>query len=232
MEFDSDAVIDFEDVKSRGDRKAVFNVVQKLKDLGPDLPSPHMKSLKGEANLFELRPKQGACEARPIYARFGGREEERLRSSRRGCERSPEPPRLTADNRAIIMTTMAASQKNFDALLAEEQLADPSFRAEWQRLAPGREFAATLLRYRAEHKLSQRALAKKLGVSQPRVVKLESGEHNPEVDTIINAVRRLGIEFVLDVAPASRKPTLVTARAQKRGAIAHDDVSVVAASSV
>jgi transcriptional regulator with XRE-family HTH domain len=116
--------------------------------------------------------------------------------------------------------------------VAEEQLADPSFRAEWQRLAPAREFAATLLRYRAEHKLSQRALAKRLGVSQPRVVKLESGEHNPEIDTIINAVRRLGIEFVLDVAPASRKPALVTARAQRRGAIAHDDVSVVAASSI
>jgi hypothetical protein len=73
VDFDSDAVIDFEDVKSRGDRKAVFTVVQKLKDLGPDLPSPHMKSLKGEADLFELRPKQGACEARPIYARLGGR---------------------------------------------------------------------------------------------------------------------------------------------------------------
>jgi DNA-binding XRE family transcriptional regulator len=127
---------------------------------------------------------------------------------------------------------MTNSNKTFDALVAEEQLADPSFRAEWQRLAPAREFAATLLRYRAEHKLSQRALAKKLGVSQPRVVKLESGEHNPEVDTIINAVRQLGIEFVLDVAPSSRKPALVTARAQKGGAIAHDAVSVVAASSV
>jgi transcriptional regulator with XRE-family HTH domain len=127
---------------------------------------------------------------------------------------------------------MTGSDKSFDALVAEEQLADPSFRAEWQRLAPARELAVTLLRYRAEHKLSQRALAKKLGVSQPRVVRLESGEHNPEVDTIINAVRRLGIEFVLDVAPAGRKPALVTARAQKRGAIAHDDVSVVAASSV
>ena len=69
--FDSGAVIDFDDVKSRGDRKAVFNVVQKLTDVGPDLPSPHMKSLKGEADLFELRPKQGACEARPIYARLG-----------------------------------------------------------------------------------------------------------------------------------------------------------------
>ena len=127
---------------------------------------------------------------------------------------------------------MAARKKTFDGLVAEEQLADPSFRAEWQRLAPAREFAATLLRYRAEHKLSQRALAKELGVSQPRVVKLESGEHNPEVDTIINAVRCLGIEFVLDVAPASRRPALVTARAQKHGAIAHNDVSVVAASSV
>jgi transcriptional regulator with XRE-family HTH domain len=125
---------------------------------------------------------------------------------------------------------MTTSDKTFGVLVAEEQIANPSFRVEWQRLAPAREFAATLLRYRAEHKLSQRALAEKLGVSQPRVVKLESGEHNPEIDTIINAVRRLGVEFVLDVAPASRKPALVTARAQKRGAIAHDDVSVVAAS--
>lgn len=127
---------------------------------------------------------------------------------------------------------MATSKKTFDALLAEEQLANPDFRAEWQRLAPAREFAATLLRYRAEHDLSQRALAQKLGVSQPRVVKLEAGEHNPEVDTIINAVRRLGIEFVLDVAPANQKPRLVTARAQKGGAIAHDDVAVVTASSL
>lgn len=127
---------------------------------------------------------------------------------------------------------MAASGKTFEALVSEEQLADASFRAEWQRFAPAREFAAILLRYRAEHKLNQRALAERLGVSQPRVVKLESGEHNPGLDTIINAVRKLGIEFVLDVSPAGQKPALVTARAQKNGAIAHDDVSVVAASSL
>jgi transcriptional regulator with XRE-family HTH domain len=126
---------------------------------------------------------------------------------------------------------MADPTKTFGELVAEEQLSDPSFRAEWQRLAPAREFATTLLRYRAEHKLNQRELAKKLGISQPRVVKLESGEHNPEIGTIIKAVKRLGIEFVLDVAPVSRKPALVTARAQKRGAIEHDEVSVVVASS-
>ena len=96
---------------------------------------------------------------------------------------------------------MTATHRNLDASPAEEELPDPSFRAEWQRLAPAREFAATLLRYRAEHKMSQRALAAKLGVSQPRVVKLESGEHNPEVDTIINAVRRLESSSCLTSRP-------------------------------
>jgi hypothetical protein len=92
VEFDSDAVIDFEDVKSRGDRRAVFNVVQKLKDLGPALPSPHMKSLKGEADLFELRPKQGACEVRPIYVRLGDR---------------------------FVVLAVAAKKKNFDRAVAD-----------------------------------------------------------------------------------------------------------------
>jgi transcriptional regulator with XRE-family HTH domain len=126
---------------------------------------------------------------------------------------------------------MADGNKTFGELVAEEQLADPSFRAEWQRLAPAREFAASLLRYRAEQELSQRALAAKLGISQPRVAKLESAEHNPEIDTIIRAVRRLGIEFALDVAPADRKPALVTARARRSGTIEHDDVAVVVAST-
>lgn len=126
---------------------------------------------------------------------------------------------------------MPGSTTKFDAILAAEQAADPEFRAWWQRLAPAREFAAALLRYRAEHELSQRALAKRLGVSQPRVVKLESGEHNPGIETIINVVRCLGIEFCLDIAPASRKPSLVTATARGVAAISHDEVSVIAASA-
>ena len=95
VDFDSDAVLDFEDVKSRGDRKAVFNVVRKLKDLGPDLPSPHMKSLKGEVDLFELRPKQGACVVRPIYARVGHR---------------------------FVVLAAASKKRNFDRAVAEARI--------------------------------------------------------------------------------------------------------------
>jgi DNA-binding XRE family transcriptional regulator len=124
---------------------------------------------------------------------------------------------------------MTKPTKTFEQLLAQEERSSDTFRAEWQRLAPAREFAATLLRYRAEHSLSQRALASELGVSQPRVAKLESAEHNPELDTIINAVRRLGIEFVLDVAPTGRQPAFLNARGRKQGAISHDRVTVLAA---
>lgn len=124
-----------------------------------------------------------------------------------------------------------ASTKSFEALLEEELISDPTFRAEWQRLAPAREFASALLHYRAKHNLNQRELARRLGVSQPRIVKLESGEHNPDIATIINAVRCLEIEFCFDVSPTGRKPALITARAQRGNAIDTDEVSVVAASS-
>jgi Uncharacterized protein conserved in bacteria len=73
VDFDRAAVMDLEDVKSRGDRKAVFSAIDKLEYFGPRLSSPNMKSLKGAADLFELRPKQGRCAVRLIYARNGRR---------------------------------------------------------------------------------------------------------------------------------------------------------------
>ena len=63
-----------------------------------------------------------------------------------------------------------------------------------------REFAATRLRF-AQSTMRPRTLAEKLGVSQRVSSSSSRGNTNPEVDTIINVVLRLGIEFVLDVAP-------------------------------
>src|ERR1700761_5971140 len=120
---------------------------------------------------------------------------------------------------------MAKQLISFEQLLAEEQLQDPECRAGWQLLAPARAFSITLLRYRADKGLTQRDLAGELGVSQPRVAKLESGDHNPSIDTIIDVVKRLGMEFAIDIAPADRQPSFVTARARKAGAIEHDDVA-------
>ena len=97
-----------------------------------------------------------------------------------------------------------------EALLAEEMARDPEFREEWERTALARLVAVQLIKYRATNKLSQRGLAEKLGKKQPYVARLEAGETNPDLETLVNISRALGIEFVIDIAPAAKTPTLVT----------------------
>jgi len=120
--------------------------------------------------------------------------------------------------------------KSHGTIVAELINSDPNFRQEWERTALGRLVAAQLIEYRADHGLSQRALATRLGRSQPYIAKLESGEVNPDLDTLVGLSRALNIEFVIDVAPATRQPRLVTRSVAKQH-VAHerDGVSVVMA---
>ena len=71
VDFTDGAVRDFVEVKGKEERNALFNAVDKLRHLGPKLISPHVKSLKGEADLYELRPRQGSSKSRPIFVRIG-----------------------------------------------------------------------------------------------------------------------------------------------------------------
>ena len=98
--------------------------------------------------------------------------------------------------------------KTHDEMLAGELAADPEFAQEWERLAVARAVAARLIGYRADHGLSQRALAGHLGVSQPRVVELESGEKNPTFDTLVKIVAVTGSEFAINIAPQGATPRL------------------------
>lgn len=81
------------------------------------------------------------------------------------------------------------------------QLKDPAVRAEWERTAVARAVAVRLVEYRAEHALSQTALARKLGMKQPAVARLEAGGHNPSFDTLARLSSVLGIEFHIAVTP-------------------------------
>lgn len=80
-------------------------------------------------------------------------------------------------------------------------LGDPAARAEWNRTALARAVAVQLTQYRAEHQLSQTALARTLGMKQPAIARLESGDHNPSIDTLWKLASGLGIEFHIDVTP-------------------------------
>ncbi len=81
-----------------------------------------------------------------------------------------------------------------------EDMRDPEFSAHWERTALARELSLAVVRYRAEHGLSQRALAAKLGVRQPQISRLEDGETTPTLDTLANVARVLGLNVRLEVS--------------------------------
>ncbi|MCB9012009.1 MAG: helix-turn-helix transcriptional regulator [Actinobacteria bacterium] len=113
-------------------------------------------------------------------------------------------------------------------LVAEELNSDAESRHEWERLALARTVAAEVIRYRADHDLSQRDLARKLDMRQPQVARLENAEHNPSHDTLVLLASRLGIEFNISIVPADKTPALLTKRAREDAAacIRADDAVV------
>ncbi len=123
-----------------------------------------------------------------------------------------------------------SEMKANDELIAEQLRTHPEFRAEWKRTALARAVAVVIVRYRAEHELSQRDLAERLGMKQPQVARLELGEVNPSIDTLMRVSSRLGIEFTIDVRPAGAPARNVTKRAQAEslvGAFRSDDAELL-----
>jgi transcriptional regulator with XRE-family HTH domain len=121
-----------------------------------------------------------------------------------------------ADNSGVIMKRMKPTvMKTNDELIAEQLRTDPEFRAEWERTALARAVAVAIVRYRAEHDLSQRELAERLGMKQPQVARLELGEVNPKMETLMRLASRLDLEFTIDVRRAGSPPRNITARARK-----------------
>lgn len=117
--------------------------------------------------------------------------------------------------------------KTSEQVLAEE-LRDPDFKREWDRTALARAVALKVLAYRTEHALSQRGLAKQLGMTQPQLARLEAGEHNPTIDTLARLAQTLDTEFAIDVHPHQRPPKLLSARARGKNTIASYETDTAA----
>ena len=99
-----------------------------------------------------------------------------------------------------------SDMKSAEEILVD-QLKDPAFREEWERTALARAVATRIVAYRVHHELSQSGLARKLGVSQPLVARLEAGEHEPTLATLRRLSRRLGLEFHIDITPTALELT-------------------------
>jgi transcriptional regulator with XRE-family HTH domain len=73
-----------------------------------------------------------------------------------------------------------------------ESLKDPAFSEEWELLEPEREYIKAIIRARAEQHITQAELAKKSGVRQSNLSRIETGVTSPTVDTLQQILRPLG----------------------------------------
>lgn len=85
--------------------------------------------------------------------------------------------------------------------LLDRERRDPEYRQEWDRTQIAHEVAMCIIAYRVEHGLTQTELARRAGLKQPAIARLEAGEHQPSLSTLALLSRRLGMEFHIAITP-------------------------------
>jgi transcriptional regulator with XRE-family HTH domain len=86
--------------------------------------------------------------------------------------------------------------------------ANPGIKAEYERLGPRWEAATAIIFARNERGLSQRDLARLMGVSQPVVARLESAEHSPRLDSLAAAAKAMGLRIRVVFEPLEDAATI------------------------
>lgn len=88
--------------------------------------------------------------------------------------------------------------------IREDQLErDPEFRAYWERTVLARAVANALIGFRVEHGITQTELARRLGMRQPQVARLERGEHTPSLETLRGLAQLLGMRLIVVIVPTA-----------------------------
>ncbi len=116
-----------------------------------------------------------------------------------------------------------------DEVLTQD-LEDPEFREEWERTALARWIAVEVSHYRATYSLSQRELAEQLGMKQSQVARIETGEHNPSLDTLARLATGLDLELLIDIRPQGRDAKLPRKRRGRSSSFETQGAEVLVAS--
>lgn len=84
-----------------------------------------------------------------------------------------------------------------DAL--NEQLKDKKFKKEWDKLEPQYEAIRQIMKARIEQNLTQKELAKKTGIDQATISKLETGERKPTLNMLLKLAHGLGKSLKISI---------------------------------
>lgn len=85
---------------------------------------------------------------------------------------------------------------DFEDDLAEE-LKDPEFKKEFQKLGPKYALYAAVVESRHQKNISQKTLAKRLGTGQSAISRLESGKYNPTFEFMQKLAKALETDITI-----------------------------------
>ncbi|WP_045210548.1 helix-turn-helix domain-containing protein [Desulfonatronovibrio magnus] len=85
--------------------------------------------------------------------------------------------------------------------LKEKLLENPEVRAEYDRLGPEFKLASMLIEARSRAGLSQNDLARRMGMKQASVARIESGKFNPSMETLRKYAAATGHELKIEMLP-------------------------------
>lgn len=78
-----------------------------------------------------------------------------------------------------------------------EAMKNPELKAAYEALEPEYQMARLMIEARLAKKLTQEQLARKAGVNQATIARLESGTNNPTIATVTRVASALGKELTL-----------------------------------
>jgi transcriptional regulator with XRE-family HTH domain len=90
-----------------------------------------------------------------------------------------------------------------------EELRDPEFAALYGADRAKSGYGLALLHARQAANITQKELSEKLGVRQPYIAQLESGEANPTLGTAGKMLAALGLKMVISVEPLAPQEIII-----------------------
>jgi len=95
---------------------------------------------------------------------------------------------------------------SFDEFVARK-LSDPNFKAEYDALEPEFAIIHAMIEARKTSGLTQSQLAKRAGISQGDISKIETGNANPSLNTLKRLANGMDMRLRLEFLPVGEKQT-------------------------
>ena len=84
----------------------------------------------------------------------------------------------------------------------EKRLTDPNFRKEYDALEPEFSIIQAIIDARKISGMTQKELAEKTGITQGDISRLENGNANPSLRTLLRLAEGMGMKLRLEFVPA------------------------------